>query len=445
MQKILIIIICIMLVSMFGCTNENNVYKNKKMDEDSKQIIILMKKFDYDNMGTILKEYKAKFEKDKGINVNIDIIDAATDDECQKKINAKLYIKNGPTLIFISDGESYKEYIDQGIALKIADKIKNYNKIYSGIRKEGYFVSIGMNYIPLVLNKKILDEMCIPKPGLDWSTKDYFDIKKRWLDYTPRYFTTQEFWELAGNKFYNLEILDESNKTVSLNNDKVKDFIKNSRNEIFSGKYMLNENYNYENYYNMFFNMNSDEYKENVDTIEKTSNQSLRKVYFRKNPLKTITLRDNIFLNELVILPNVIYNGSLSSWGFIVNKNGENIDIGLEFISGLLSDDVQLQIYNDKRFPYYPVNKKIEKEIETIEKENNINAKLTELMKYLLSQIEEGKYKSMNDGSKVFKEIESMWNKQIVKFIFSDELYTDEELSRELQKVENKYNLWLNE
>lgn len=38
-----------------------------------------------------------------------------------------------------------------------------------------------------------------------------------------------------------------------------------------------------------------------------------------------------------------------------------------------------------------------------------------------------------------------MLHKDLMKLIFSEDEYSDEELSKELQRLEDKYNMWLNE
>ncbi|WP_176718798.1 hypothetical protein [Caloranaerobacter ferrireducens] len=45
----------------------------------------------------------------------------------------------------------------------------------------------------------------------------------------------------------------------------------------------------------------------------------------------------------------------------------------------------------------------------------------------------------------MYKIIKEELIKEMTKFIFADEPYSDEKLSRELQGLEDKLNMWLNE
>jgi len=144
-------------------------------------------------------------------------------------------------------------------------------------------------------------------------------------------------------------------------------------------------------------------------------------------------------------LPNVVYgeDNIFDTWGFIVNANGKNIELGMEFINELLEDDNQLEMFT-KEYSPYPVNKEIENEISKIETEKGINEESIGLRKYLINQIELGNYERYHSSIKK-QELQSKLYLDFVEYIFADELYTDEELSEELQKLETKYRIWLNE
>ncbi|SCG83954.1 hypothetical protein DW1_2390 [Proteiniborus sp. DW1] len=144
-------------------------------------------------------------------------------------------------------------------------------------------------------------------------------------------------------------------------------------------------------------------------------------------------------------MPNVVYgeDNIFDTWGFIVNANGKNIELGMEFINELLEDDNQLEMFT-KEYSPYPVNKEIENEISKIETEKGINEESIGLRKYLINQIELGNYERYHSSIKK-QELQSKLYLDFVEYIFADELYTDEELSEELQKLETKYRIWLNE
>ncbi|QIB27414.1 extracellular solute-binding protein [Caloranaerobacter azorensis] len=449
MKKLISLLISLALLLTVGCSDiSQNASKNDTNDKAAKEqneITIAIWKGDLDGLSyyyNIFKTYKYKFEKEKGVKVNFDIINGSYDDY-SKKLSTKLYKTEGPTLIFVSYYDTYEKYINSGIALKVDGRIENLEKVYDSLRNE-YFVPIGMVYEPIELNGKVLNKLGIKEPDFNWSRKDYLEIKEKWLNHEPIYLIPELYWELVDNIVYDLDILDLSNKKISLNKPEVIEYIKSIKEEINSGKYILYDDYKYENYYKMIFESSSDEYKKAREMANSLYDKMLRKFY-PKNALKTLEMGLVIDIDKDVILPNVVYSEpKLKIWGFLVNRNGKNVELGIEFLNGLLSDEMQIEMFKSK-FDTYPVSKAVESKIEEIEKQNNVNEKAVELRKFILKQIETGNYKPFAEKDKIIDDIEFLLKKEIAKFIFADKSYTDEEISQELQKLENKYNIWLNE
>ncbi|WP_066499148.1 extracellular solute-binding protein [Abyssisolibacter fermentans] len=469
MRKIGVLVLCIILLLLtISCSNNSNDITTEAGSKDEKQeITILITGYDFLDMEydcCAIRGYTERFEIETGVRVNFDVINGNKSDDYDKKMNAKLYLEEGPTLIYISGDSSYKNYIEQGIAVNTEGKIPNLIRIYDSLLDDGhYFVPVGMSHYPVQLNRCAFDKLEIDDPKLDWTREEYLKIKEKWLKIEPEYFSQYEYDELFTFMIDDLEILDESNKGVSLNNSRVIQYINDVREEIFSGKYIINKDYTFKNYYNMIFEGGSKESKESKNLFRRYNNENLRKKCWT-NGLKSLEISKYINAKDDIFLPNTIYekNDLLRTYGFIVNKNGKNIDLGMEFLNGLLSDEIQLEMFKSKWGDLYPVNKEIENEIERIEKEINdkivkekkegvkhyvrkdINKKAIALRKYILSQVKTGNYKHCSN-SKIINEVKKMIHKDFAKFIFADEPYTEEELGRELQKLENKYNMWLNE
>ncbi|KPU27935.1 hypothetical protein TR13x_00865 [Caloranaerobacter sp. TR13] len=444
MKKALSIIIFILLsISIVSCSIKTDKEVNKKgMNEIS---IIVRGKY-FKNAKMMLERYKYKFEREKGIKVKYEVITASNYDDYIKKVNIKLHEKEGPTLILITSGENYLNFIERGISLDIKNKIPNFEKVYESLKANNNFiVPFGIYSSPIALNRNVLKELNIQEPSLDWTRQDYLEIKEKWLEREPRYFTSEMYKELIWNVLDDLEIIDAKNNKVNVNNKKVIEYIKSLRNEIFSGKYILNKNYTYENYYKMFFVKDSEEYKEAMKLQKYFDSQNLRRIYYKKDALKSLKNDIDMDINDIIVLPQVLYDEMFVQVnGFIVNKNGKNIQLGLEFLNYLLNDENQLEMYRTKSNPY-PVNKEIEEKIEEIEKANDVNEKSVELRKYILEQLKNGRYKPFKHQKRIYYDIKKSIISEFTKFIFADEPYTDEELSRELQKLEDKLNMWLNE
>ncbi|WP_069649321.1 extracellular solute-binding protein [Caloranaerobacter ferrireducens] len=366
MKRVIIIILClILLLSTNGCTSIKNSINVES--SGSKEITILIGSNSYKYLKSdfsVFNTYKQKFEREKGIKVKFDVIDIRNKNY-KNKVVSKLYLENGPTLIYISPFDSYKSLIEKGIALKIDDKLKNYDKIYDSIKDtDGSFIPIVMCHYPIVLNREVFKKLEIEEPGLDWTREDYFRIREKWLAQEPQNFTPYLFIELIGNVMEELHVYDSKNNKVNINNSKVIEYIKNLRYEVYSGKYILKDNYTFENYYKMFYVAESNEYKEVRETSLYNDTDNIRRWYYYKNALKSLGNDIDMVINDYIILPQVVdENNKLILWGFVVNKKGKNVDLGLEFLNGLLCDEVQLEIFRDKGSLFYPVNKDIEEKL----------------------------------------------------------------------------------
>ncbi|WP_066499177.1 extracellular solute-binding protein [Abyssisolibacter fermentans] len=454
MRKIGVLVLCIILLLLtISCSNNTNDITTEvdSKDDNQKEITILIKDYelwDMKNYNSVIYAYFKRFEIENGVKVNLDVIKGNNADDYNKKINTKLYLKEGPTLIYIAGYGTYRNYTEQRIAVNTEGKIPNFLKVYDSLCDDGhYFIPVGMTHWAVVLNRCAIDKLEIDDPKFDWTREEYLEIKEKWLEIEKEYFCESDYEELLTFMINNIEIIDEANKKVNLNNSKVIQYLNDVREEIFSGKYIINNDYTCENFYNMVIERNSKEYKQASKLKYVNENDSLKKYSLLTNGLKSLEIAHFINMRNDVALPNIIKENDdlLATCGFIVNRNGKNIDLGMEFINGLLSDEIQLEMFKSIEFETaYPVNREIENDIEKIEKEKEINEKAIKLRKYILQQVKIGNYKRSYD-SRIIKEIKTMIQKDFAKFIFADQAYTDEQLGRELQKLENKYNMWLNE
>ena len=458
---ILIISMIIILIITTQCTTTRET-ENSKSDEDkTKEITIMIWKAEYnqiEQMYGVLEVYKDKFESETGNKIVFDVIHTNTYDDYIKKMNVKLYLKDGPTLIFFGELGSYKKYVDGGIALNVDNKILNLSKVYNNLKYKGGFIPIGMNHYTLKFNKEKLDDLGVKEPNVNWTRDDYENIMKKWRAKEPRVFNMHEYEKVVLLPLRNISILDSENGNIDLNNSRMIQFINDARSKLYSGDYIPNSNYTYKDYSDIFQEIYSPRYMEMVgeERQHRKRKQEDLENSFRTNGLKSILtsrimdnkheIRSYTLSSPEVILPNVINpEDKLKTWGFIVNKNGRNTDIGMEFLNGLLSDKTQLIMFNGTDVGAYPVNKEIEDEIERIEKQRNMNQQAVILRKYILKKIENGEYEPYGHQDDKERELRKILHKDISKFIIAEEPYTDEEISRELEKLESRYNIWLNE
>ena len=408
----------------------------------NEEISIILPDYDrwyYSSNYRILSMMADRFTYKTGIPIKM--VKVSTDDYIRKR-NDELYTSNGPTLIFFPMwAESYKDLASKGVGIDIKDKIPNYSKIYDSLKdEENCYVPVGMVYHPLVLNKLVINDLGINEPDLDWNYDDYKNIRNSWIDKESRYFTRNEFYEVINNPIKTLNILDAENKRVSLNNEKVKEYMQDVKREIFSGKYKLNVEYTYSNYINLLRNPRSNE-SYDIGKLTDFGYKSELTSQYSGNPLNTL---GSIGSSHQIILPEVRNKPCFSTWGFMVNKKGKNVENGLKFLNEILSDEVQYEIFiTDQKV--YPVNKNITKQIEEYEKSKNVNQHLIYLKDYLLKQIENGEVASVSELDEIYQYCEGKFENILIEYIFQDEPLTAEELEEKLQRTEDELNLWLSE
>ncbi|WP_425449668.1 extracellular solute-binding protein [Dethiothermospora halolimnae] len=437
-------LILIHILLLVGCTNKSTDNSYLETEDKSKEITIAVwNKYiggDGELVDPIIGNTRIKFGLERDVSVSYDIIYANTFEEYLEKLNIRLYQDNGPTLLYFYNSSSAKKYIEQGIALDVKNKIQNTKKLYDiFVGDNMYYIPIGMNYSAISLYKETLDMLDIKEPSLNWTKKDFLDIREKWLNYEKRLFTGQEYLYLVTYPYYELDIIDGKTKEIHLNNDGVKEFLRKTRSDIFSEKYCLSHDPDF--YYNAIFNFKSKESNILSDEIKSYGDQLLSTSYSEN----TLKVRSRVRKNKNIIVLPSVYNKDLHTYGFMVNKNGKNVKLGLEFINELLSNENQMKLYTDEVYWFYPVNKEIEDEINERDKKNNMDEKYISMRKIILDRIKSQKgINYLGEGMKV-KHIRDSIKKDFFKIIFSEKEYTDEELENKLIEMENKYQLYFRE
>ncbi|WP_425448903.1 hypothetical protein [Dethiothermospora halolimnae] len=446
-KKLLLTLSVFLILNLIGCSKDNENTLNKKVKENKREIAIAMRD---KRINSVLSLYKQTFEFDNDIKVKFDKIKAPTYEEYLKKLNIKLYLEDGPTLILIGRWRNtYKKYVDQGVALEVADNIPNIEKLYDGFKNDKmYYVPIGMDYTPITLNKKHLDDLRVKESKLNWTKEDYINIKNKWLELQPRIFSYREYLDIVKYPLNNLRIFNKSMEKVKINTNEIKAYIHNAKKQIYSGNYDLKREHKYEKY-SKYYEYKRDEEVQNLREFNKAVmicdiDDRLLSLKGSESGLK---FREMYFENPkgIVLLPDVMRNDyQIDTWGFIVNRNGKNTDLGYKFINGLLEEEQQINIYREIGEDF-PVIKGIEEEIKEIEKERKIEDRFIKLKEYILDKFNKGEYKVYNSQDSKKVEFYEMLEEDLVKIIFDEKEYFDEELSRKLQKLEDKYNMWLTE
>ncbi len=450
MKKSILLTLLILTILMIaiGCT------KTKDINTNEKEITVVMSNFDKysDSYKAHLDLFISEFFKETGYKVNILKTQANNQDEYIANRNTELYLQEGPTLILVGNQEEYKNLVEQGVGLEVGEKIANYNNIYDSL-KDGYFVPIGMGDRSYLLNKAVLEELGIEEPNLDWTIEDLRNINYKWYEERNVHMSMELFSDVIDFEISYLEPLLNENGRSELANKETVETIEDIREKLmYSGLFRLNENYTYENYYNMIFLPQSKERIESRELFLSSRKEDFIVLIPKpRNSLNAIEMsRNNFKTEEILVLPTP--SKYLYYWGFLVNKNGKNIEMGLKFLDKLLSDEAQLKLYTSELVQNRntlvsfsgPVVSTIEDDIKRIEKQEKIEEHLIELREETLKQIKNGERVRLISGTQE-EYLKNELIELIAKIVFSDEKYISEEIIRELKDLDNRMNLMFNE
>jgi ABC-type glycerol-3-phosphate transport system substrate-binding protein len=447
-----------MLLSLIlsGCDKASSNLKSViKPDGETLELTILCSAEDtnFIKKNPVLAEYKNSFEKNFGVKVTYSPVGTTINsDESMnnyyKELATKLYTKGGAELIYCRD-ITIETLIKQKAVLDLRDKVKSISNIYDGLLgKEVFYVPVGIGGSVMALNKDVLLELGLNEPDFDWSLEDYYEIRDKWVSKNVRVFTSRDYSDIYGKYLSDIRVFDMENNKAHVNTEEIVSTIKKMREEIFSGKYKL-ENYTYKNYYNMLYVPTSEEWMDNYkmrsSTEYKNSHFLNQSIGNDINAFKAKDIDNRRNVNNLIVLPDVRNPKKyLSTWGFMVNTNGKNLDLAYEFINGMLKNEFQLKIFEDEDL-MYPVSKNIEADILNLEANQGLDEKSIGMKKYFLNQVKNGNYEFAITRSYKEDQLREIFIKDFSKFIFGDKSYSDTELSIELQKLEDKYNIFLSE
>lgn len=461
-----------MNISLVSCskinsTGEEGVVLPAPKDGKAELTIILSSR-DYSELSSNgwLAQYIASFKRDFGVDVKFEQIKTSEDyvsqeenDEYLKKLFVKLTAKDGPDLIF-NQYMNIKPLIEQQGAADLRGKVANIEKVYDSLLSDKvYYVPLGMDYGGILINRDVLAELGVDDPLMNWTPEDFYAVREKWVKNNKLSIDYYQYGR-AFDKFIDVESLYKAEeKKVVLNTPEVIQKIKDFISYIFGGSLQLVPGFKYENYYNMFYEPKSEEYKKNFDAYKNRDTMNDLDPGQIHNLLRAKDVQERIGRYAIIKEPFYMHrldakgtSKGVDIWslGFLVNKNSKNPDLAYEFINGLLSNEVQLSMmeHENKYFEFYPVNKEIEADILKLEAEEGYDPRAYQVKAFALQELKDGKciLEATEKGeiSDLYK-LEGMIYKDLTKLIMADNPYSDEQLQVELKKMEDKYNIYLNE
>lgn len=454
-RKLFILLISLMLLTAFsriGASVGGLLKHQESQQETPPTITVLLPQHTLPRESYLfLDRYRRQYETETGVKVNLERIMAANRERYLLRRNTRLYMSEGPALILLSQDEYARELVEAGVALKIGDGIPNQANLYPGLRDD-YFVPVKMHGKTVSLNRRFLEQNGLTEPGLEWTLQDHDELWDLWAEKEEVFFNRNLFHAIVTRHLRDVRFIHESGESVQLNTPEVRQLIQEIHDEVFSGKYILQADYRFENYYNMFHVMNSEESQDSWERFIRNSRNNfiMNTVGHHYNGLHSQRSNQVVkYIPTSLLLPDV-REDPFHFIGFLVNRNGQHPDLGMEFINYLLSDSIQLDLFEQEaemeNSTNAPVVNTIVESIEAFELRRDILPEAVSLRKAMTKWVENEEMQPLFYGPDLKElKVQQRFVTELINIIFADQPHTEEELTFTLKKMENELTLYLNE
>ncbi|MBI9013570.1 MAG: hypothetical protein JEZ08_15160 [Clostridiales bacterium] len=466
MKRIIgIVLFCLIAfgsVQIVEYIKENQLTESEKalkeyFDDEGHVISILMPEFyyygnrNYGDIQSIANIITMKeFDYDDKVTIKIIDLDVETRDEYLREKNLLLSSDNGPTLIMVDlEVESIDEYLDYGIALEVSDKLENYDNIYEFLR-DGYYVALGMFSIGTLIDTDVIEEMGAEVPDANWTKEDFYSLQAKWFESNQVYIEYFEFERVYNYHFMDAEFIDVTG-VVRFNTEENVDKIMAIRDRFISADYEQYGQLELTQLQNIL-NLNFDDAWEWNSYLIRLNSYNNFVLTESINALHPYSTYHPLLYRPVKLLPTV-HRGenNVSDLGFIVNRKGNNLEYGLDFLDLLISDKYQFYIYEKKLFNgLSPSVSTLEEEIKNKHPRQvgNVEKKVApfafETRDALIASLLDGTKKVQRKSRETII-LEDSFREFVVEMSFNEKYFTREEIEEKLRKFEREVYLKLNE
>lgn len=436
MKRIVLLLISILLLT--GCTQE----ASQKQD-DRKDVVVYSQGGDYGfsiiynkrTIGNGFEEFiylKAReYMQATGLTVEVIGVDGLSVGEYNTKLNSKLLLEDGPTILY-ENRYNYSYWKDKPF-INPQDKIENYKNIYEPLQSNKY-IPITASIPTTTLNIKKFKELGVDYNKLD--AKSYYETKKEFLKGKKRDMDYIEFEELYSVLIDDVKFVDEDG-FLSLTNDSVLNFIEAMKNEMISNTYDMPVFLNFEEIEQYFI------YPDKEQRTEAQKRRTKRDNYL----LPTVTTYNALDVRRLcdynkepltTFAPPFLKRCDAWYHGFLINPNGKNIDEAAKFLNGLLSKESQTQIMYTYKGGYGTVIKGMEDIKKTYYEKTSIVKESTDVMDATYDKLLNGYYEIFYHELV----IDVDFKRAILKYVLTDEYKSIDEIKDKLKMLEDKLNFY---
>lgn len=450
------LILYILIIGLFltNCSSNADESMSLKGTVEGKQVIrVIMPYIYYDSVNQTqqrLQDFKSQMNTELlkilplDENISFDIIDmkiSSKEDYIEKRNNL-LMQKDGPELICTySTNRDNIDLVESGAVVDLTPQIENIDNIYDGLRGEAY-IPLLQKYSGVIIYKDRLSKSNLEIPQLDWNKDNYVQLNQQWRIENTQELTQDIFRNIVFEELEDVNLID-STGYVKLSNDTFLEHYKNMLEAIYSGDYILTDDYQIKDY-------NQIEIYERFDQIlNYDSNDDNWIEYYTTDLLNSPNLFKEVYLNNIVVRPNIVSDEPSLSLGFMITTNGENKRAAVKAVNTLLTDKAQLDFY--KKGYWSPVSKTIEKEIDQYNKTyfdkreiNPDDMDLISLRAYAINEIANNSTKEslLSDDEKRVRDTIAFKLYQAVREMPDA---SDQELLEGFKRIEDELNLELSE
>jgi len=459
-----VIIVALLLVGCgHGKIDATNVDIDVPFTSTDNEITFITNFMINENTGTLdlepLNTYGSLFEKKTGVKVTYINIEANNYDDFIRKRNILLYKSNGPTLILMNTYPDWR-LVDNKAVLNIEEAVINYENLYDSLKTQ-YFIPVSISARTYPINRLVIEQLDIALSNNEWNQEDYFNITveeyfsifDQWLQKSELNLDIYPFLQLRNRIFYGLEYINQTTGKLELGRDEIIDAFIKLREEVFSGKFIIDPSYNYDNFHNMMFDVNSNEGKKAFQLYSKDRFDLKKYIHdpYPYNLFSSAQTSQVIKDPELLFIPSEADMFILGRW-VAVNRNGSNADLGIEFLNYLISDEVQMDMYKTYIIQRRHFNlggyviKSIEELVDQMDRDRDLPQTAINLRKHMYDNLNAGKYNHLGYKENVKMEyIRRRITQEQFKIVFSDTYYTRDQILESLKRLESELNIYLME
>lgn len=370
-------------------------------------------------------------------------IEAASYGEYVSKRNSLFFSDQQPDLIYVVNYYNEgvyatvdpAEYINNGIALKVDDKLENYDNLYDFL-KDPYYIPTGYRQIVQPFLTTTMNEMGIEDIPYIVEPEMKTDFMRQWINLRQPTLDAIVYDQLLETYFPISLFYNNDDKVIEMQRDQVIDHLNEIRTFINDGTLDLDLMNTPEDTLMLIRNPIGEAREDLIDRFWSFEYYLLDSSSMENLGCPSIRPQNTRFNQQYFIEP-----GLIESTGFVFNRKGGDLEGAYAFVDYSISNRIQ-EIYMGDRVPAY--NGPVVKTIPTSDmkkawiKDRVVDSEGMAMWQTYTDFVDDGGSIVMGNNQLLLNEFYFSFLDIVPEYIF-DSSYTEAELENDLRRLENAY------